>query len=236
MNLAEGITPCFSQVIIVHTPAPIIDAKSFNVRSRSFLSRLRSSPNVLGSPTTSCGYCAVRRHLLNGKKATRECRCGRAGEPGFACGQGKNCVERYQSRVSGPLLDRIDIQIEVPAVTASDLVLPAPSEGSAEVCARVTQARKRQAERFGELETANIWTNAACSGRVLEEIAAPDQAGQSLLREAAEDLGLSARGYHRTLRVARTLADLDGVECLGREHIAEALSYRGETLQRLAAA
>jgi magnesium chelatase family protein len=135
------------------------------------------------------------------------CRCGRAGEPGYACRQGRGCVERYQARISGPLLDRIDLQIEVPAVSAADLVLPAASEGSAEVRARVTAARKIQAERFAALKHR---TNADSDGSLLEDIAAPDHAGRTLLREAADALCLSARGYHRTLRVARTLADLDG--------------------------
>jgi magnesium chelatase family protein len=120
---------------------------------------------------------------------------------------GRGCVERYQARISGPLLDRIDLQIEVPAVSAADLVLPAASEGSAEVRARVTAARKIQAERFAALKHR---TNADSDGSLLEDIAAPDHAGRTLLREAADALCLSARGYHRTLRVARTLADLDG--------------------------
>ena len=108
------------------------------------------------------------------------------------------------------MLDRIDLQIEVPAVSAADLVLPQASEGSAEVRTRVTQARRIQTARYAALGLLRIRTNAECDGALLEEIAAPDRAGLSLLREAAEALGLSARGYHRTLRVARTLADLDG--------------------------
>jgi predicted ATPase with chaperone activity len=160
----------------------------------------------------------------------------RAGEPGFACRQGRGCAERYQARISGPLLDRIDLQIEVPAVSAADLVLPAASEGSAEVRARVAAARRIQMERLAALRHPRARTNADCDGNLLEEIAAPDQAGRTLLREAADALSLSARGYHRTLRVARTLADLDGEERVARIHIAEALSYRGETLRRAQAA
>ena len=168
--------------------------------------------------------------------AMNPCRCGRAGEPGYACRQGRGCVERYQARISGPLLDRIDLQIEVPAVSAADLVLPAASEGSAEVRARVAAARAIQAERFAALKHPRARTNADCDGSLLEDIAAPDHAGRTLLREAADALGLSARGYHRTLRVARTLADLDGEARVARIHIAEALSYRGETLRRAQAA
>jgi magnesium chelatase family protein len=117
-----------------------------------------------------------------------------------------------------------------------DLVLPKASEGSAEVRARVTEARRIQTERYAALGQARIRTNAECDGAMLEEIAAPEPAGLTLLRDAADALSLSARGYHRTLRVARTLADLDGEESGARIHIAEALSYRGETLRRTQAA
>ena len=134
------------------------------------------------------------------------------------------------------LLDRIDLQIEVPAVSAADLVLPQASEGSAEVRARVTAARHIQNERYATIGQPRIRTNAECDGAMLEEIAAPERAGLTLLRDAADALSLSARGYHRTLRVARTLADLDGEKKVARIHIAEALSYRGETLRRAQAA
>src|SRR6185437_2744327 len=168
--------------------------------------------------------------------AMNPCRCGRAGEPGYVCRQGKSCAERYQARISGPMLDRIDLQIEVPAVSAADLVLPKASEGSVEVKARVALARAIQSERFAGLGCQRIRTNAECDGTLLEEVASPESAGLTLLRDAADALSLSARGYHRTLRVARTLADLDGAEQVGRIHIAEALSYRGETLRRAQAA
>ena len=168
--------------------------------------------------------------------AMNPCRCGRAGEPGYVCRQGRSCAERYQARISGPMLDRIDLQIEVPAVSAADLVLPKASEGSAEVRARVALARAIQSERFAGLGCQRIRTNAECDGTLLEEVASPEPAGLTLLRDAADALSLSARGYHRTLRVARTLADLDGAEQVGRIHIAEALSYRGETLRRAQAA
>src|SRR5262245_37858706 len=114
----------------------------------------------------------------------------------------------------------------------SDLVLPAAWQGSAEVRARVAAARAIQAERFAALKHPRARTNADCDGSLLEGIAAPDHAGRTLLREAADALGLSARGYDRTLRVARTLADLDGEERVARIPMAEALSYRGETLRR----
>ena len=166
--------------------------------------------------------------------AMNPCRCG--GGPGQSCKRGPRCAADYQARISGPLLDRIDLQIEVPAVSAADLVLPAPTEGSAEVRARVIAARERQRARFAALGLKGVRTNAECSGRILEEIAMPDEAGVALLRQASEQLQLSARGFHRTLRVARTLADLDGTDGVTRAHVAEALSYRGETLRQQRAA
>ena len=167
--------------------------------------------------------------------AMNPCKCG-ASTPGQSCRRGPRCTDDYQARISGPLLDRIDLQIEVPAVSAADLVLPAPREGSREVRARVTAAREKQRARFAALGAKGMRTNADCSGRLLEEIAMPDDAGVALLQQASERLGLSARAFHRVLRVARTLADLDHSEKVDRNHIAEALGYRGETLRQQRAA
>jgi magnesium chelatase family protein len=133
-------------------------------------------------------------------------------------------------------MDRIDLRIEVPAVTAADLILPPPAEGSAEVAARVAAARDLQRERYAAAGLPQVRTNAEAPAALLETIAQPDSAGLKLLRDAAETMQLSARGYHRVLRVARTLADLDGADKIGRLHLAEALSYRAlaEDLRRAA--
>jgi magnesium chelatase family protein len=109
-------------------------------------------------------------------------------------------------------MDRIDLRIEVPAVTAADLILPPPAEGSAEVAARVAAARDIQLARYAAAGLPQVRTNAEAPASVLEEIAQPDAQGLKLLRDASETMRLSARGYHRVLRVARTLADLDRVE------------------------
>jgi magnesium chelatase family protein len=160
--------------------------------------------------------------------AMNPCRCGKANEPGFTCRRGPNtrCSADYQARISGPLLDRIDLHIEVPAVTAADLILPPPTEDSREVAERVALARERQAARYAAIGLPHVRSNAAVSGAVLEDVARPDGSGLTLLHEAADAMRLSARGYHRVLRVARTLADLDGSDKVGRLHLAEALSYR----------
>jgi magnesium chelatase family protein len=166
------------------------------------------------------------RFMLVG--AMNPCRCGKASDPGFKCRRGANdrCAADYQGRLSGPLIDRIDLHIEVPAVTAADLILPPPAEGSREVAARVARARALQAERYEALGDRGIRLNAQASGAALEQVVALDKAGLALIRDAADAMRLSARGYHRVLRVARTLADLDGTEKVGRVHLAEALSYR----------
>jgi magnesium chelatase family protein len=159
--------------------------------------------------------------------AMNPCRCGYLSEPGRACGRAPRCAQDYQSRLSGPLLDRIDLYIDVPAVSPADLALPPPAERSADIARRVAAARLRQSRRYAALSgERRIRTNAEADGALLDEVATPEPAGRLLLQRAAERLRLSARGYHRVLKVARTLADLDGAADVARRHVAEALSYR----------
>jgi magnesium chelatase family protein len=155
--------------------------------------------------------------------AMNPCRCGYLDDPGRACSRAPRCAQDYQARISGPLFDRIDLHVDVPEVRPADLSLPPPAEGSAEVAARVARARAVQAERY---ETHGLRTNAEADGALLEAVATPDEPGRQLLAEAADRLRLSARGYHRVMRVARTLADLDNSAGVRRMHVAEAVSYR----------
>ncbi|MEM7445011.1 MAG: YifB family Mg chelatase-like AAA ATPase [Pseudomonadota bacterium] len=159
--------------------------------------------------------------------AMNPCRCGYLDDPDLACTRAPRCAQDYQSKISGPLFDRIDLHVDVPAVSPADLSLPPPKETSADIAARVAVARDIQMDRAAtSTEPDTPTTNAELDGTLLEKLAAPDEAGRTLLTQAAERMKLSARGYHRVLRVARTLADLDGAGGVARPHIAEALSYR----------
>ncbi|MEO1493090.1 MAG: YifB family Mg chelatase-like AAA ATPase [Pseudomonadota bacterium] len=154
--------------------------------------------------------------------AMNPCRCGYLPDPARACSRAPKCGRDYQARISGPLLDRFDIRIEVPPVSAEVLALPHHGETSKKVGYRVEQARGAQMERTNGARL----TNAELEGEILEQVARPDDAGQTFLQEAAEKFRYSARGYHRVLRLARTLADLEGVTAVRKIHVAEAISYR----------
>jgi magnesium chelatase family protein len=156
--------------------------------------------------------------------AANPCRCGYMTEPDRACAKVPLCGEDYLGRISGPLMDRFDLRVDVPPVSCADLDLPASGESSATVAGRVAAACARQSARFDKNE--DLRANADLAGKALEEIATPDAEGRDLLRRAADRFRFSARGYHRVLRVARTIADLDGSEAVRRQHVAEAVSFR----------
>ncbi len=157
--------------------------------------------------------------------AMNPCRCGLGGAGKGACGRAPRCQQQYQSRISGPLMDRIDLNVEIPPVTAADLALPPPAEGTRQAADRVAQARTAQAARAMDGAEPGA-LNARLEGEALDRFARPDEAGRALLTRAAEAGGLSARGWTRTIRLARTIADLDGAHGVRRIHVAEALIYR----------
>jgi len=156
--------------------------------------------------------------------AANPCKCGYMSDPARACAKAPICGEDYLGRISGPLMDRFDLRVDVPPVAYTDLDLPSTGDKSATIVARVNAARARQSARFADHP--NITVNADVEGTLLEQIAAPDPEGRALLAKVAERFGLSARGYHRVLRVARTIADLDASATVRLPHVAEAVSYR----------
>ncbi|SHG71303.1 YifB family Mg chelatase-like AAA ATPase [Marivita hallyeonensis] len=156
--------------------------------------------------------------------AANPCKCGYLSDPARACSRAPVCGEDYMGRISGPLMDRFDLRVDVPPVAFRDLDLPSSGATSADIAARVANARNIQAERFKDQP--EMWQNADLEGALLDQTVALGEPARALITQAADRFGLSARGYHRVLRVARTIADLDAAETLTRDHVAEALSYR----------
>ena len=164
--------------------------------------------------------------------AMNPCRCGHLGTPELECSRAPRCAEEYQAKISGPLLDRIDMQIEVPAVSPWDLADIKSGEPSAAIRDRVLKARAVQAARFKALGAPQLSTNSQLKGELLEQAAALDDDASQLLINYSAQNRLSARAYHRILRLARTIADLQSSEKVLKLHIAEALSYRRPRLNK----
>lgn len=216
----KGAKP--GQISLAHNGVLFLD--EFPEFPRQVLDTLRQ-PIETGEVVVARANAHVRypcRFLL--VAAANPCKCGYLSDPARACAKAPVCGTDYMGRISGPLMDRFDLRVEVPPVAYTDLDLPANGESSATVAARVGAARARQAARFAGHERARV--NADMEGALLEQTATPDEEGRALLAKVAERFGLSARGYHRVLRVARTIADLDGSENVRKPHIAEAVSYR----------
>jgi magnesium chelatase family protein len=184
--------------------------------SRRFLIR---SPKVFGSKSKGFFLKALRQIRTYGKRAMQLCLCGFLGHHNGKCRCTPDQIARYRNKISGPLLDRIDIQIEVPAVPQDDIVNKADGESSSVLQARVEIARQRQLARQGK-------PNAQLSVTEIDTWCAPDTQGEALLRLAMTRLSLSARAYHRVLKVARTIADLADSKNILTQHIAEAVQYR----------
>ncbi|MFV0385926.1 YifB family Mg chelatase-like AAA ATPase [Paracoccus sp. (in: a-proteobacteria)] len=191
---------------------------------RQVLETLRQ-PIETGEVTVARANAHIRypcRFLLIA--AANPCRCGHLADAAQACSRAPHCGADYMGRISGPLMDRFDLRLEVPAVGFMDLELPSGGENSEVIAARVLTAREIQARRFRDHPRLRV--NADASGRILDEIASPDSEGRALILKASERLGLTARGYHRILRTARTIADLAGSDEVQVPHLAEAISYR----------
>lgn len=216
----KGAKP--GEVSLAHNGVLFLD--EFPEFGRPVLETLRQ-PIETGEVVVARANAHVRypcRFLL--VAAANPCRCGHLSDPGRACTKAPLCGEEYMGRISGPLMDRFDLRVEAPPVAWQDLDLPPSGETSATVAARVAAARARQAARFADHPA--LRCNADMEGRLLEETAAPDDEGRAFLTKAAERFHMTARGYHRILRVARTIADLDGSDTVRRPHVAEAVGYR----------
>ena len=216
----KGAKP--GEISLAHNGVLFMD--EFPEYPRSVLETLRQ-PIETGDVTVARANAHVRypcRFLLIA--AANPCKCGYLADASRACARVPACGEDYLGRISGPLMDRFDLRVEVPPVSFQDLELPASGEASEEVAERVDAARQRQRARYQNHQ--DVTVNADAGGALLDEVAAPDDEGRKLLAQAAERVGLSARGYHRVIRVARTIADLDDRETVRKSDIAEAISFR----------
>ena len=209
----------FSQFRTVQGFTPSRSPACFWVSLSSSRRFLTCSPKVCGLKSVSFGFSALRVMGANCKRATRPCPCGYLGHFSGRCRCTPDQVARYRARVSGPLLDRIDIHIEVPAVPQEDLLRQNAGEASGAVRARVATAHRVQVERQGK-------SNSSLGTREIERWCRPETAAEGLLRQAIARLSLSARAYHRVLKLARTIADLARSEALAVAHVAEAIQYR----------
>ncbi len=210
------------EISLAHNGVLFLD--EFPEFPRTVLDTLRQ-PIETGSVMVARANAHIRypcRFLLIA--AANPCKCGYLTDPARACGRAPVCGEDYLGRISGPLIDRFDLRVEVPPVAFADLDLPASGDPSATIAARVAAARARQATRFADHPALRV--NADLEGATLEDHATPDAEGKALISRVAERMGLTARGYHRVLRVARTIADLDASKDVRKPHIAEAISFR----------
>jgi magnesium chelatase family protein len=220
--IGGGRTAKPGQISLAHNGVLFLD--EFPEFPRSVLETLRQ-PIETGEVVVARAHAHVKypcRFML--VAAANPCKCGYLADASRACARVPICGEEYMGRISGPLMDRFDLRVEVPPVAYTDLDLPEDGESSATIAARVAAARQVQSERFADAP--NVRVNAEAEGRVLEQVATPDDEGRALLVKVAERFGLSARGYHRVLRVSRTIADLAGETDVRRPHVAEAVSYR----------
>ncbi len=210
------------EISLAHNGVLFMD--EFPEFSRTVLETLRQ-PIETGEVVVARANAHIRypcRFML--VAAANPCKCGYLADPARACARVPICGEDYMGRISGPLMDRFDLRVEVPPVAFTDLDLPSDGDTSSQVAARVAQARTIQDARYAGHPNARV--NADAEGHLLDEVATPDDEGRALLVKVAERFGLSARGYHRVLRVARTIADLEGVEHVRKIHVGEAISYR----------